>query len=390
MVMSPFKLALTAIFVNTVAVSDDIHHPYQVQMNDVSILYPLPKNESEMNGYVTASDIGRGGALLPRDIYSKVMAQTTPVTELYHHELKAVSFRIDPCFANIGPITDATKCKNQLRVIFQPIQYRNGKARAVDGAVHAFYALTRDELITVIRNVIDLRGSYNMGALAVHPILSMEGLLGREATGLRNLLLTYAGKDNLTRFTIFTPASNSARWDFVGFDISRDEITPLQIPTLPSGTTNVTFFAGFLGDLDGYFVPETQSTDNMQLLGNLARASQVSKSEQQAAFDAAIRIENPDKHSPDTIDCASCHASAVTLVLTGKKLGLSRIGNPNVFIPDPQIRNSDMEAMTPVTFDTKLNIHMFSYREAQPMISARTINETATVVSIINQILKNR
>jgi hypothetical protein len=106
--------------------------------------------------------------------------------------------------------------------------------------------------------------------------------------------------------------------------------------------------------------------------------------------DAAIRIENPDKHSPDTIDCASCHASAVTLVLTGEKLGLSRIGNPNVFIPDPQIRNSDMEAMTPVTFDTKLNIHMFSYREAQPMISARTINETATVVSIINQILKNR
>ena len=49
-----------------------------------------------------------------------------------------------------------------------------------------------------------------------------------------------------------------------------------------------------------------------------------------------------------------------------------------------------MEAITPVTFDTKLNIHMFSYREAQPMISARTINETATVISIINQILKNR
>lgn len=72
----------------------------------------------------------------------------------------------------------------------------------------------------------------------------------------------------------------------------------------------------------------------MQLLGNLATAKAASKTAQQAAFDAALRIENPTKHSPDTIDCASCH--------------------------------------------------VFSYRDGHPMIAVRVINETASVVAYLN------
>jgi hypothetical protein len=123
----------------------------------------------------------------------------------------------------------------------------------------------------------------------------------------------------------------------------------------------------------------------MQLLGNLERAQQAPRAEQQAAFDAALRIENPDKHSPETIDCASCHVAGVSRVVTGAKLGLSPAGNPNVFNPDPRfVTAADVRQTTQVNDDSRLNVHMFSYRSAQPMIGMRVINETAAVMAVMD------
>src|SRR4051812_15657448 len=83
------------------------------QMNDVSVLYPLAKTQAEFDhGYLPASAKGQGGALLPVALYEAAgfvsPKQNGPLppgadAALAYTELRAVAFRIDPCFANIGP-----------------------------------------------------------------------------------------------------------------------------------------------------------------------------------------------------------------------------------------------------------------------------------------------
>jgi hypothetical protein len=387
------------------ATDDDLTSKSGVQMNDVSILYPLATSQGELdNGYLSASDKGAGGTLLPSSLYTKATgAPLTPPTKplppgaspsLAYSTLKMVAFRVDPCFANVGPVTDDASCKNQIRIIFQGLSYANGVATAAnssatDGAVHAFYSLTRDELVALVGEISDLRkangGTKDLGPVAVHPILAKQGLLGAEAKGLNAIVLKYAGEKNLTRFTTFLSQNLATKWTFEGFDVASNKTTPMVIPTLPNNSTSDMFFVGFGADFAGGFTPETNAKDDMQLLGNLANAQKATKAQQQAAVDAALRIENPDFHSPNTIDCASCHIAGPGIVITGAKLGLSVDGNANAFTADKKfVSAKDMKQTTPVDMKDGLNVHAFSYRDGNAMVSQRVINETAAIVTYLN------
>jgi len=381
---------------------DVIRGPDLAQMNDVSVLYPLAKSQAELDtGYLSTSSSGARGVLLPDTLYTKATGQPKdppsghlPIGQdvgLPWSTLKVVAFRVDPCFANIGPITDPASCKNQLRLIFQYVRAGDGGSSAVDGAVHAFYSLTRDELTALVKSIIELRrhenGDKQLGAVAVHPVMAKQGLLGNEAKGLNALVLQYAGKSNLTRFTTFRPGNLATRWDFSGFDVTGATTKAMVIPTLPDHGTGDSFFGGFAQDLAGGFNPPSTAApkDNMQLLGNLEKAKAASKADQQAAFDAALRILNPNMHSPDTIDCASCHIAGPAIVLTGDKLGLSTTGNANLYARDTKwIGASDMKQTTPINQDTNRNFHAFSYRDDHPMVAVRVINETASIVAYLN------
>jgi hypothetical protein len=373
-----------------------------VQMNDVSVLYPLPKSKAEADGLVAASAGGLGGALLPAKLYTDATGQpkTRPSTPpppgsgapMPWDELRAVAFRIDPCFANIGPITQPETCRNQLRIVFQSITTGSGTsagaATAVDGAVHAFYALDRAELLGLVKDIAQLRQAQDpslaSGPLAIHPILAAQGLLGGEAQGLRALLLKHAGTKNLVQFTKFTPGNLNTRWDFAGFTVKDGHFTPMDIPTLAPHTTDVSFFAGFGIEFEGGFIPETTAADDMQLLGNVAKAQQATPAAQHAAVDAALRILNPNKHSPETIDCASCHVSGPGLASTASKLGIDTTGNPNGFVPDGAFISAAEMKQSYTNAQDPTNFHMFSYRFASPMIGMRVINETASVVTLLN------
>ncbi len=376
----------------------------RVQMNDVSVLLPLAKTSAEFDGgYLGADAQGVGGPLLPEKIYEAATG-IQPVKHtgngpigsdpnLEYADLKLVAFRIDPCFANVGPITDPSTCKNQLRLIFQSLTFdAKGGTSALDGGVHAFYSLSRDELTALVDDVIALRkkqgGAKDLGALAVHPLVAKQGLLGGEAKGLEALVLAHAGTKNLTRFTIFQSTNLQTVWTFQGYDIANGKSAPMSIPTLPKNTTSVQYFVGFSKDLAGKFTPATKADDDMQILGNLADAEKTTKAEQQAAFDAALRIENPDFHSPNTIDCASCHVAGPARVITGASLGITAEGNDNVFDPGSKfVAQKDLAQKTKVDMSNGLNVHVFSYKNAQPMIAMRVINETAGVVAYLNPLM---
>ncbi len=374
--------------------------PTRAQMNDVSVLYPLAQVAAEEKALLAASAKGPNGALLPKALYDTTLGfgevdpdgQLHPGqdTGLYYPKLRLVAFRLDPCFAQIGPVEDVAKCDNQLRVIFQTI-HAGVPGDAVDGAIHVFYRITRAELTSALEEVIALRiangGTKRLGPLGVHPIMKEQSLTGAMAKGLNDIVLKYGGEKNLMRFTAFTPAGLATTWDFRGFDVANGKATAMKIPTLPKGgdDTSVRFFKGFSG-FSGSFTPETTSKDDMQIFGNLATAKAASKAEQQSAFDASVRIDNPDFHSPDTIDCASCHVASVARVLVGEK-ELKLKANPKdvFFTASKYVLKSELKSATPVNTESASNFHAFSYRFTQPMVNQRTVNETASVVAYVNE-----
>lgn len=377
----------------------------RAQLNDVSVLYPLATTESGFESYLSASASTRGGVLLPQTLYEgaesefwpgSYSAPTQSALDTIYGMLRMVAFRLDPCFANIGPITEPSHCQAQIRLVLQPLSYANGSTTAGDGAVHAFYSLSTEDFESAVRAVIAAResisGSADLGPLAVHPIMARQGPDGQMAHRLNSLVTQYAGASNLVRVTVLNSASvpappraaHPARiWNFHGYDVVGGTLEPLVIPALPSGSTSVNFSAA-ADPLVGAFLPPSVSSDNMQTMADATRFDAASAAVQTSAFDAALRIENPDFNSPNTIDCASCHLARPSRDLVAAKRGFSAANNPNAFSADPRYVPCRDMALTTSNDGTALNVHAFSYLGGQPMINARVINESASIMTYLN------
>lgn len=372
-----------------------------LQMNDLSVLFPMATTQSELAAYLTPSSAGPDGPLLPEALYRSDPGAISLTG------LRVVGFRLDPCFGAVGPIADAATCDNQIRLIFQPIFGDAPTAvHADDAAVHVMYALTRDQVITAAREIAAARVAIDdsdLGPLAVHPLVARDGLTGALAQQLMAIAAKYADGTQIERITTFEMVTGGTgtsggsglgdipvAWDMHGMTLASGVETPIAIPTLGAGTTQVSVNVT-AAPLDSTFVPETTAPDNLDLLASASRAMTATPQARQAAYDAALRIENPNRHSADTIDCASCHMAAPARALVGEPLfGLAPTGNANAFVADPGIPAADLAGSTAGLVDPAdagINIHAFSYRFATPMINQRVINETAAILAYLRPLV---
>jgi hypothetical protein len=245
-------------------------------------------------------------------------------------------------------------------------------------------------VVAAVRAVIAARvangGTTDLGPLAPHPIVVAQGLSGAMGTSLASIITQYAGAANLVRFTTLdtTPSSGPGPtlpvdWDFEGFDVSGGSITPMSIPNTRAPVTTVSLLAT-TGPLEASFSQPTTTGDDISLLASAGHAAGATTTARRAAFDAALRIENPAFHSPKTIDCARCHAAQPARQLVGEMIyGLRTAGNANAFAADPSIPSADLQLTTSDSLVTSaiLHVHAFSYLATVPMINARVVNETA-------------
>ncbi|MBX3231035.1 MAG: hypothetical protein KIT84_36860 [Labilithrix sp.] len=358
--------------------------PELAQMNDVSILFPLAKDDGELAGLIPASKV------IAAESYEKafgapgtLLVGGTPAAPP-HASLKVVAARFDPCFGDA--------CESQVRLVLQPVKVSGG---ADDTAIHAFYPMSRDELKDTVESVIAVRranaGDARLGALGPHPLMKKEGLLGKTSKALRAILEEAATPERLTRMTVFTTSGLGTAWNFTGFDLADGAATRMPIPNIP-GAEMVAFFAGFRpGELSGEppFTPavkDAKAEDNMQLLGNGTWASRASvkAEDRQRAIDAAVRIENPTLHSPDTVDCASCHAAEPARRLVGEKKLKLTASRDAAFVADDLFVPAAETALTSAGAPG-INVHMFSYKGTDAGVHQRTVNETAAVVAYMNE-----
>jgi hypothetical protein len=249
--------------------------------------------------------------------------------------LRLVAVRIDPQH-------------EQLRFVLQPLGEH-------DDAVHLVFALDRGEARALAEAVAALRGSADLGPLGPHPLLVRQGSHGAFGTALAALLRQHAQSRKLARITVFTSSGLGTAWNFFGVDVTADGTTmPLAIPTLPAGTHLEAFFAGFVEDeltADMPFTPAATMLaprDDLRVLASRQRRARATAAERDLAIAAVARIEDPDIHTSDTIDCASCHVAHLV--------------------------------QTPGTRD----VHMFGYAHGHVSIQPRTLREVAATVAALN------
>jgi hypothetical protein len=407
--------------------------PIAARMNDVSILFPLPSNDAEVARLLSASSRGARGALLPEALYTNrtvgpIAGSGVPNDDAgveydqpprafpafaAYSDLHVVAMRLDPCFGSLAPDPQGVGCTAQIRLTFEEVRPSGDDAggTAFDSAMHVFYALTRDEFLSLARALVALRverqGATVLGPLAPNPIMVAEGLAGPMATGVKALILRYAGEQNLTRAAQISGASGLGdMWMFSAADVSdatAGTSSPSAIATLSNADAGLTppfgdatggVFAQNSGatlpskstDFSAFLLPRTTGSDDILPI-DTGSPSSVPAAAQQAAFDALVRVENPRDESPTTIDCGSCHfATPTEALVAGPILGLDDTKSRLSFAPDG--KSVTLADMTP-TFDTTspvLSIHAFSYVGTRPTINQRVVNETAAVVEYLNDL----
>jgi hypothetical protein len=360
-------------------------------MNDLSILYPLAKTSAEFAAYITAHSPGRGGAMLPKSLFGA----STPLQDM-EDTLHVVALRLDPCFAHLDAITDPASCSPQIRLVFQPLSFDQGHTLSTDDAVHGFYSLTEAEFSEALAAITELRAASStgedLGPLAVHPLLSKEGVDGPMGKGLAALIEKYAGRENCVRVAVLTAlfpegpvgsGPGGKTWGMDGYDVVDGKLVHTNIPTLPKDTSD-SFVQMSMKPFDLAFNGSNTPKDGVPLLANFKAFEDASDGARTQAFDKAVQAENPNLNSPDTIDCASCHLARPARELVGAKFGFTADGNADAFVPDATFVSDKDFAPTTTVDPTNLNLHAFSYFGSEAAINQRVINETAAILAYVN------
>ncbi len=356
----------------------------EVGVDDVTFLYPLPPQRLRTSLLGTAS-AGARGELLPAALFQALPPLDLLTSNAEHYTLlRVLSVRLDPCFPGLGVPSEAS-CKNQIRLVMQPVLPRIGTPglATADLALHLFYTLTRAELAGLLQQLTDLRVGSGIarsdGPVGVHPALAREGLEGRFAAGVRALLLAHAGAQNLTRVTFMGIEQVGQVWRFGGFEVEGAAMRPMQIPLV--GVKEQTFQNR---DLTGQTfehagtAPVSPAPDDLRLLFDPAGLAAATPEQRRVAYARALRVESPRVHSPDTIDCATCHAATAARRFAERTHGLTPEGVPERYTHPRGL------PLTGATGFATNELRAFGYFGDQPSVSPRTVNETAEVVEYVN------
>lgn len=361
-------------------------------MNDATVIYPLPQSQAGMDRMLAPQEAGKGGALLPQKFWQRLPALNQgESTVRTYRTLRVVAVRFDPCFRFGGT------CHPQVRFVWQPIDlagYGSSSPQgleAKDAAVHSFHTLSASdfrqlmaEYDVLARNALVRRDDL---PLQVHPALRRQGLDGRFARGLHRLLLKYCGEANLWRITAMSTLVGGDKWEFRGFDIVEGQPVDIVIPRTGNAMQQ-SYFVSLLSDRDytnGKLSPAPTSEDNLNRMLRDSRTLVIHGADTLLGLGVSVaRIENPDIHNAESMDCVSCHASQVAgALLFDKQPRLSQ--HPQVI--SQTYRNAPMLRDLPNNPTRPRVLRALGYFEKFPVVSRRVVNETAVAVGQLNSTL---
>lgn len=358
-------------------------------VNDVSLLFPLPTDETEEELLLGLSAAGSRGPLLPESVYVEHIEGPFgglwegPGIDEGYDASRIIAVRLDPCAEAAGSSDDAP-CVRELRLSAQP--FYNGD---VDAALHLIYRPSEEEYEEILTGLAALRSYAQDGdaeaPLGPHPVMTREGLAGPFADDLKALISNHAGADNLVRVTAMTRGRNSTNWSFIVMDRdpATDTYSRVPIPAtggaLLQGVDEIGGF-GVGGSRHTTITPLDPAIGYPEALLRSADVDTLSTHELQQALGRLASFEDPTRHSAATLDCASCHLAnsrgfyeAFTATTTDPAL---------VTFAAPPDQNTTRIDGTDLT---GRSLRAFGYFEGNVAVSQRTINESAAIAHRLSQ-----
>lgn len=360
-------------------------------MNDATLIYPLPYYPQEVGQLISPQFGGPGGPLLPLKYFLKLPAINQGEAKLVTYQnLRVVAVRFDPCFSFRG------ECLPQVRLVWQPINKsaygsttRLGLLEAKDAAIHSLHTLDAASFEALLGEYGGLRKSRGWDLsnepLQIHPVMAKQGLDGPFAKAFKELLAKYVGERNLWRLTAMSTFVGSDLWAFQGLNIREGTAQDIAIPRT-QGATRQQFALSSLTQNDysnGQISPAPMGIDNLSpLLRNSRLLSAANPAALKALGTSVARIENPNVHTPETLDCVSCHTAHAAGSVLFKRFSWLK--------DDPKRIEESFQSSSPLQ-DVGLQqagtqiLRALGYFERQLVLSRRVINETARVVERLNK-----
>ena len=373
---NPGDVSSTADAPGADAILSDANLPAPtLTMNDVSVLWPLPTTGLTAD-FIPVTASGAHGPLMPAAAYTPALIPplVASVMPVPIDQLRVVAMRIDPCFQ--ASITSA--CQPMVRLVAQPTSGPDGMSTGfADAAVHLHYPMPEAELRAFANEVAAARGGmFQTAPFGVHPVLEAQGLTGTFATTLRSLLLSHLGEDRLSRITFTTrTGSRTAQWEFGQVDRMGASFVRVNLPTVVGSPDLQTLTAGLIGTYG--LAPDSSSTDALTALyEEPSTYSAVPMASRQALLDSAYAILNPERHTPESVDCSSCHiATHIARDASAAWPGMT-----------PTTRfTSTFPLNAPTAPEPRDHIRAFGYFDTAPQVNQRTINDTAATLEAFSR-----
>lgn len=355
-------------------------------LNDVSFLFPLPQ-WSERDALLSMSSAGAQGALFPKAMFDQLpeLIQSVPTATIYG-ALRVVSVRVDPCFPGSTP-PEAKVCRKQVRLVAQPLVLEADAGTALtsdDATVHLFYDLSDSQFQTVLEGLAALKalaGSATQGKpLDVHPVMRAEGLDGAYSKALQALVLKVAGETTLSRVAFMALVNVNNRWTFGAFNRMGASLVADEIPRTRGQKVQGVIEQGF-GQTTraGELVPSIAGDDLPTLLASIELAS-ADEGTLNRALVSALQIEHPERSSPRTIDCASCHVASRARTNAERVRRVTTTSWTDAFNDE----RFDLRRVDEAKEDPRA-LRAFGYFGKLSAFSQRTINESAEIAAALSK-----
>lgn len=352
-----------------------------LDLNDVSFLLPLPTPGHE------DTLLGLADGLLPRALYDGlgVLVEGVDAGQTYR-QLRVVSIRVDPCFPGSTPPAAAV-CVKQVRLVAQPVHPGDADAGfqevTDDATVHLFYGLSDADFTEVHRGLWGLKDQAGSRTdhqpLDIHPLLAREGLTGSYAVALKALVQQHCGAHNLTRVAFMSVALNGGNWRFGAFDVVGGALVAAKIPR-----TDVTVqgFQEFGNEAfrSGQLLPSIAG-DDLDVLLSESQMRLTDERTLRRGLTSALQIEHPQRSSPKTIDCASCHVASRARHNAEAQRQVDTSSWPDAFTASPRF---DLRRVDGAHDDPKA-LRAFGYFGRLSALSQRTINESALIADDLSR-----
>jgi len=355
---------------------------YPLDMNDVTILAPLPKSAATPV-LLLGSDLAEDGtALVPRALFDHLV--TDPKTGMplglvntVYDQLQLVAVRFDLCDRHLPGDCPAAE-DARMRLVFQPIQDSSAAvAAAMDISFHLFTTIRNDEIAGAVAALRDLAmiAPPQTGALRVSPALSAADPTAY-ATKLRAFVRRYGGDTRIVRLTM--NAQNfmfeASVWMLRGVEKQGTAFADMTIV----GTTAIAEQVVLNGNPSFDVTPAADTPSG--LLGAITQKpfDAADATQKQAYLAVLAAVDNPLSHTAETVPCVSCHVSTVVMSMRAASAAIDPLTLPGRYTSKFDVSISGGQSAQ--SFST---LRALGYLRMQPMISQRVANDTAQVLTEI-------